>query len=74
MFQYYFWVLPYHFQNKDFTDSHGFLCADEFVDNNSDLLIELQNYIVIWYTIIYDALNYKQILPDAKVILANYNG
>lgn len=73
--QYCLWVLPYNCHCKDCNDSHGFVCANEFVVNNLHLPIECQNSISTWFTTIYNALNYEKILPDTvKMIFANCNG
>ena len=69
------WVLPYCCHSKTCSKVLGFVCADEFVNNDSDLPYEFRNHTSSWSTTIYKALNYEKVLPeDAKTMLANFDG
>ena len=73
--QYCLWDLPYNCHIKDCDESLGFVFANEFDNNNSDLLIQLQNSITICLTSIYNALNHEKVLAaSTKTILANCGG
>ena len=45
-------VLPYMFHIKDCNSELGFVCDNEFSNNDTDLPIELQNAVPVWLTII----------------------
>ena len=64
------WVLPYMCHSKDCNSELGFVCDNEFANNDADLPIELQNAVPVWSTIIYNALKHEKVLPAAaKTIL-----
>ena len=74
-FQYCIWVPTYMCQSKECDSKLGFLCADEFTNNDSDLPLQFQNLISYWSTTIYNALNYHKVLPQAaKDILQSCEG
>ena len=68
--QYCLWVLLYMCYSKDCDSELGFVCYNELSNNDSDLPLELQNSIVVWLTIIYNALNHEKVLlASAKTIV-----
>ena len=69
------WVLPYCCHSKACSEVLGFVCANEFVNNDSGLPYEFRNHTSSWSTTIYEALNCTKVLPeDAKTMLANCDG
>ena len=70
LLQHCIWVLPYMCHSKDCDSELGFVCDDEFSNNDADLPIELQNAVPVWSTIMYNALKHEKVLPTAaKTIL-----
>lgn len=68
------WVLPYHFHNRKRTNTIGFICEDQFTIYDSYSPVEYFTLLDTWSSSFYDALNYKDVLPDTeKTMVDNCN-